>query len=171
MASGTALCPLLGQGETMDQVKSEAPSYAGHIHRDVTRHDGDMTITLDFEARFLRRKRMATDCGMAFMVDLAETVSLDAGDAFLLDDGRQIIIQAAAEPVVEIRHKNLAKIAWHIGNRHTPCEIRQDCLVIRRDHVLEDLLVQLGATLAKTEAPFNPEGGAYGFGRTHGHTH
>ena len=155
----------------MDQVKSEAPSNAGHIHRDVTRHDGDMTITLDFEARFLRRKRMATDCGMAFMVDLAETVSLDAGDAFLLDDGRQIIIQAAAEPVVEIRHKNLAKIAWHIGNRHTPCEIRQDCLVIRRDHVLEDLLVRLGTTLAKTEAPFNPEGGAYGFGRTHGHTH
>jgi len=95
----------------MDQVKSEAQSYAGHIHRDVTRHDGDMTITLDFEARFLRRKRMATDCGMAFMVDLAETVSLDAGDAFLLDDGRQIIIQAAAEPVVEIRHKNLAKNA------------------------------------------------------------
>lgn len=155
----------------MDQVKSEALSYAGHIHRGVTRHDGDMTITLDFEGRFLRRKRMATDCGMAFMVDLAETVSLDAGDAFFLDDGRQIIIQAAAEPVVEIRHKNLAKIAWHIGNRHTPCEIRQDCLVIRRDHVLEDLLVRLGTTLAKTEAPFNPEGGAYGFGRTHGHTH
>ena len=132
----------------MVQAKSEAPSYAGHIHRDVTRRDGDMTITLEFEARFLRRKRMATDCGMAF-----------------------IIIQAAAEPVVEIRHKNLAKIAWHIGNRHTPCEIRQDCLVIRRDHVLEDLLVRLGTTLAKTEAPFNPEGGAYGFGRTHSHTH
>ena len=155
----------------MDQAKSQAPSYAGNVHRDVTRRDGDLTITLDFEARFLRRKRMTTDCGMAFMVDLAETVSLDAGDAFLLDDGRQIIIQAAAEPVVEIRHKNLAKIAWHIGNRHTPCEIRQDCLVIRRDHVLEDLLIRLGTTLAKTDAPFNPEGGAYGVGRTHGHAH
>ena len=155
----------------MDHTKSETPSYAGHIHRGVIRRDGDMTITLEFEARFLRRKRMATDCGMAFMVDLAETVSLGAGDAFLLDDGRQIVIQAAAEPVVEIRHQNLAKIAWHIGNRHTPCEIRQDFLVIRRDHVLEDLLVWLGTTLAKTEAPFNPEGGAYGFGRTHGHTH
>ena len=155
----------------MDYTKSETPSYASHIHRGVTCRDGDMTITLEFEARFLRRKRMATDCGMAFMVDLAETVSLGAGDAFLLDDGRQIIIQAAAEPVVEIRHQNLAKIAWHIGNRHTPCEIRQDFLVIRCDHVLEDLLVRLGTTLAKTEAPFNPEGGAYGFGRTHGHTH
>ena len=87
----------------MDQAKSQAPSYAGHIQRDVTRRDGDLKITLEFEARFLRRKRMTADCGMAFMVDLAETVSLDSGDAFLLDDGRQIIIQAAAEPVVEIR--------------------------------------------------------------------
>ena len=156
---------------TMDQAKSQAPSHAGHVHRNVIRRDGDLTITLDFEARFLRRKRMTTDCGIAFMVDLAETVSLDAGDAFLVDDGRQIIIQAAAEPVMEIRHKDLAKIAWHIGNRHTPCEIRQDCLVIRRDHVLEDLLIRLGTTLVKTDAPFNPEGGAYGVGRTHGHAH
>jgi len=155
----------------MDEAKSQVPSCAGHIQRDVTRRDGDMMITLEFEARFLRRKRMVTDCGIPFIVDLPETVSLDAGDAFLLDDGRQIIIHAAAEPVVEIRHKNLAKIAWHIGNRHTPCEIRQDYLVIRRDHVLEDLLVRLGTTLAKTEAPFNPEGGAYGVGRTHGHAH
>ena len=75
----------------MDQAKSQAPSYAGHIHRDVTRRDGDLTITLEFEARFLRRKRMATDCGMAFMVDLAETVSLDAGDAFLLMMGARLL--------------------------------------------------------------------------------
>ena len=155
----------------MDQEKSQAQSYASHIHRNVTRCDGDLTITLEFEARFLRRKRMVTDCGMAFMVDLAETVALDAGDAVLLDDRRRLIIQAAAEQVVEIHHKDLAKIAWHIGNRHTPCEIRQDCLVIRRDHVLEDLLIRLGAVLVRTEVPFNPEGGAYGVGRTHGHAH
>jgi len=155
----------------MDQAKSQELTYAGHIHRDVTCRDSDMMITLEFEARFLRRKRMLTDCGLPFIVDLPETVSLDAGDAFLLDDGRRVIVRAAAEPVVEIRHKNLAKIAWHIGNRHTPCEIRQDYLVIRRDHVLEDLLVRLGTTLAIAEAPFNPEGGAYGVGRTHGHAH
>jgi len=155
----------------MDQAKSQELTYAGHIHRDVTRRDSDMMITLEFEARFLRRKRMLTDCGLPFIVDLPETVSLDAGDAFLLDDGRRVIIRAAAEPVVEIRHKNLAKIAWHIGNRHTPCEIRQDYLIIRRDHVLEDLLMRLGTTLAIAEAPFNPEGGAYGIGRTHGHAH
>ena len=56
---------------TIDQAKSQAPSHAGHVHRNVTRRDGDLMITLEFEARFLRRKRMTTDCGMAFMVDLA----------------------------------------------------------------------------------------------------
>ena len=154
----------------MDQTMNSALLYAGEIGCAVTHSDTDMAITMDFEARFLRRKRLVSDCGIEFMVDLAETVSLNAGDAFVLDDGRQIIIHAAAEPVLEIRHDNLARIAWHIGNRHTPCEIKHDYLIIRRDHVLEDLLIRLGAALVKTEASFNPEGGAYGIGRTHGHT-
>ena len=155
----------------MNQATSPTPLHAAHVNRGATRRDGDMQVTLEFEARFLRRKRLTTECGTAFIVDLATTVTVDAGDAFVLNDDRQIIIQAAAEPVIEIRHKSLARIAWHIGNRHTPCEIRQDCLVIRCDHVLEDLLIRLGAVLAKNTVPFNPEGGAYGVGRTHGHAH
>jgi len=153
----------------MDQTMNSALLYAGEIGCAVPpailiwHHDG-------FRSTVLRRKRLVSDCGIEFMVDLAETVSLNAGDAFVLDDGRQIIIHAAAEPVLEIRHDNLARIAWHIGNRHTPCEIKHDYLIIRRDHVLEDLLIRLGAALVKTEASFNPEGGAYGIGRTHGHT-
>ena len=154
----------------MEQKMNSVLLYAGQIQHAVNPSDTDMAITMDFEARFLRRKRLVSDCGIEFMINLAETVSLNAGDAFVLDDGRQIIIHAAAEPVLEIRHDNLARIAWHIGNRHTPCEIKHDYLIIRRDHVLEDLLIRLGAALVKTEALFNPEGGAYGIGRTHGHT-
>lgn len=150
---------------------SSALLHAGQTRSAATPSDADMSITLNFEARFLRRKRLVSDCGVAFMVDLAETVSLNAGDAFILDDGRQIIIHATAEPVLEIRHDNLARIAWHIGNRHTPCEIKSDHLIICYDHVLEDLLIRLGADLVKSETPFNPEGGAYGVGRTHGHAH
>lgn len=150
---------------------SSALLHAGQTRSAATPSDADMTITLNFEARFLRRKRLVSDCGVAFMVDLAETVSLNAGDALILGDGRQIIIHAAAEPVLEIRHDNLARIAWHIGNRHTPCEIKPDHLIICYDHVLEDLLIRLGADLVKSETPFNPEGGAYGIGRTHGHAH
>ena len=144
---------------------------ANHINRDVIRRDDDMFVTLDFEGRFLRRKRLMTDCGKGFIVDLEETVLLNEGDAFVLEDGRQIIVQAGIEPVLEIRHEAIARIAWHIGNRHTLCEIRSDHLIIRCDHVLEDLLIRLGADLVKVMAPFNPEGGAYGIGRTHSHDH
>mgnify|MGYP001338061897 FL=1 len=127
--------------------------------------------TLSYDDRFLRRKRIDCDGGGAVLVDLAETVSLEAGDALQTDDGRLIEIAAAEEPVVEVRGPNLARLAWHIGNRHTPCQVGDDRLVIRPDHVLEAMLEGLGATLTPIIAPFRPEGGAYGHGRTLGHDH
>ena len=132
---------------------------------------GVHVITLDYEARFLRRKRLLSDTGEPFLVDLAETVSLEHGDVFICDDGTEIAICAAAEPVIEIRHENLPMIAWHIGNRHTPCEVMADYLVVRQDHVLLDLLSKLGAKTIQKNAPFRPLGGAYGHGRTHAHSH
>ncbi|OZA10702.1 MAG: urease accessory protein UreE [Rhodobacterales bacterium 17-64-5] len=126
---------------------------------------------LTYDERFLRRKRIACQGGASLMVDLAETVSLDAGDALQTDDGRLIEIAAADEPVVEVRGPNLARLAWHIGNRHTPCQVGDDRLIIRQDHVLEAMLTGLGATLTPVITPFRPEGGAYGHGRTLGHDH
>ena len=63
------------------------------------------------------------------------------------------------------------RIAWHLGNRHLPTEFIGETIRIRRDHVIEDMLVKLGAEVGTVRAPFNPEGGAYGEGRTHGHDH
>ena len=128
-------------------------------------------VTLDYEARFLRRKRLTADSGAQFVVDLPETVSLEDGDALVLEDGRQVEVVAAPEPLVAVTGPALPRLAWHIGNRHTPCEIGADRLVIRHDHVLEDMLRGLGATLERFDGPFRPEGGAYGHGRTMGHSH
>ena len=127
-------------------------------------------VVLDYDARLIRRKRLETAGGSSFMVDLPETVSLNEGDAFELIDGRIIEVRAAIEPVVIITG-DLPRLAWHIGNRHTPCEVTKTHLVIRRDPVLENMLRGLGANLAMQIAPFRPEGGAYGFGRTFGHRH
>lgn len=127
-------------------------------------------VTLGYDARFLRRKRLKTDAGGAFLVDLPETVSLNEGDCFVLEDGRQIEIAAAEEPVLVVTG-DLPRLAWHIGNRHTPCQIEAGRLLIRRDHVLEAMLRQLGAAVAEAVEPFTPEGGAYGHGRTMGHDH
>ena len=127
-------------------------------------------VVLGYEDRFLRRKRLVTASGESFMVDLAETSNLLAGDAFELADGRLVEIAAAEEPVLVVTG-DLARLAWHIGNRHTPCQIEPARLVIRADHVLADMLRGLGATVVEAREPFTPEGGAYGMGRTMGHAH
>ncbi len=127
-------------------------------------------VVLGYDERFLRRKRLMTAADRGVMIDLPDTVSVEAGDCFELMDGRLIAVVAAAEPVLDIRG-DLPRLAWHIGNRHTPCQIEPDRLVIRDDHVLKAMLVQLGATVSHAMEPFTPEGGAYGHGRTMGHDH
>jgi urease accessory protein len=129
------------------------------------------SCTLDYDSRFLRRKRLLTDSGRAFVVDLAQTTSLDQGDAFLLSDGTKVMIQAAVEDVLIVSGPNLPRLAWHIGNRHTPCQIEDARLVIQRDPVIAHMLQGLGACVIETTEPFTPEGGAYGHGRTHAHEH
>jgi urease accessory protein len=82
---------------------------------------------------------------------------------------------AAPEPLAEIRASEpaaLARIAWHLGNRHLPVELTRKALRIRRDPVIEEMARGLGAVVLGIEAPFNPEGGAYAKGgHDHGHDH
>jgi urease accessory protein len=91
----------------------------------------------------------------------------------VLDDGSIVSVAGRPELLVEIAAANapdLARLAWHIGNRHTDMQVVGDKLRIRRDHVIEDMLRGLGARLTPIEAPFDPEGGAYGHrGHEHGH--
>ncbi|WP_170371727.1 urease accessory protein UreE [Ruegeria arenilitoris] len=129
------------------------------------------TVMLNYEDRFLRRRMLRTAQNEEFLVDLSQTTSLDGGDAFELADGRLIEVVAAEEDLFAVTGPDLTRLAWHIGNRHTPCQIEPDRLVIRRDHVIRDMLLKLGATVQDIRAPFSPEGGAYGHGRTHGHSH
>ena len=131
------------------------------------------SLTLDFDARHRRRIRMTADQGEDILLDLPKAVAMADGDGLQLDDGRWLRIQAAAESVVEIRHKDpnqLVRLAWHLGNRHLPTEIQNQLLRIRPDHVIEDMLRGFGADLVNVLAPFQPEGGAYA-GQGHHHSH
>ncbi|HKK98089.1 MAG TPA: urease accessory protein UreE [Marivita sp.] len=128
-------------------------------------------LTLTYEARFLRRRVLTTDAGEDILLDLEQTMSLDQGDALVLDDGRHVAIKAAPEPLLEVTGSSLVRLAWHIGNRHTPCQVEATRLLIQPDHVIRDMLGKLGATITETVEPFTPEGGAYGHGRTHSHAH
>ena len=131
----------------------------------------DDTITLTYDQRFVRRKKLVSDNNFGFLVNLSETVSLKKNDGFLLDNGSIILIKSAEEELLEITSNNLMKITWHIGNRHIPCQIENERLLIQVDKVIENLIIKLGGYVKKVKEEFNPEGGAYGLGRTHGHKH
>lgn len=144
---------------------------AQKLHRSGDWSGKSATCSLDYADRFLRRKRLTTDEGEAFIVDLAQTTSMNDGDALELTDGRLVRIRAAAEALLAVTGDNLTQLAWHIGNRHTPCQIEPSRLLIQADPVIGHMLEHLGANTAKITAPFTPEGGAYGVGRTHSHEH
>jgi len=122
------------------------------------------SITLDFDHRHRRRIRLVTDQGDEILLDLPAAIAMADRDGVQLDNGTWFIVRAAAEPVVDVAHpdpRQLVRLAWHLGNRHVPTEICGGALRIRPDHVIEDMLRGLGATVVKLHAAFQPEGGAY----------
>jgi urease accessory protein len=119
------------------------------------------SVTLDHEARHRRRGRLVTDGGLELLLDLPHAEHLRDGDRLVLDDGRRLLIRAAEEPVLDVTAPDLARIAWHLGNRHCPTQILPGALRIRDDHVLAEMLRGLGAQVAPRSAPFEPEHGAY----------
>ncbi|MEM6825698.1 MAG: urease accessory protein UreE [Pseudomonadota bacterium] len=127
-------------------------------------------VLLDYEGRLIRRKRLVSRGGVAFLVDLPEVVSVEDNHGFRLEDGSVIAVRAAPEALLSVTG-DLPRLAWHLGNRHTPCRIEGDRLLIRDDHVLAAMLRKLGARVEAVNGPFSPEGGAYGHGRTLGHDH
>jgi urease accessory protein len=133
-------------------------------------------VVLDADDRHRRRVTLIGERGTAFLLDLPHATALRDGDGLVLEDGTMVCVAGKPEPLIEIAAADpteLARLAWHIGNRHTDVQIVGERLRIRHDHVLEDMLRGLGARLTAIEAPFDPEPGAYGHrhDQSHGHGH
>ena len=75
------------------------------------------------------------------------------------------------ENLIEVTGNNLKQIIWHIGNRHLPCQIDENRILIQDDAVILDMILKLHGNVKKVFEKFKPEGGAYGMGRTHSHKH
>jgi urease accessory protein len=122
-------------------------------------------LTLTFEDRHRRRLRLSTDQGEAVLLDLAQPAALAEGDGLACENGGWLSIHAAAEDVLDVAAddpRHLARLAWHLGNRHMPTEVLVDGrLRIAYDHVIEAMLQGLDARIERKSAPFQPEGGAY----------
>ena len=132
------------------------------------------TVTLSYLDRHRRRIRLHGDDGTPFLLDLPRAVVLGEGDGLEIEGGGYLRVRAAAEALAEIDCRDgieLARIAWHLGNRHLPMQVAGTRLRIRWDHVIVDMVAGLGARISRIEAAFDPEAGAYAEGGQGHHHH
>lgn len=134
---------------------------------------GNDSIKLSFDQREKSRLRAKTLGEEEIGVQLKVGSLLSHGDKLLLSDGRVIEVLAADEALYEVRAADspaLARIAYHIGNRHVPLQVNDDHLLMLPDHVLKAMVEGLGGIVTSVTRPFQPESGAYGHSHVH-HSH
>ena len=121
-------------------------------------------LELPFELRQKSRLRTRLASGEEAALLLPRGEVLRGGDLLSASDGRVIEVVATPERLLHIEATDLARVAYHLGNRHVPVQVGQGFLRIAEDHVLEELARKLGASVTHVLAPFEPEAGAYGGG-------
>lgn len=137
--------------------------------------DADTTLTLPFDLRQKSRLRVTLDDGREAGLVLSRGHILRGGDCLRGEDATVVCIAAADEAVTTVTHNNpaeLARAAYHLGNRHVSLQVGDNWLRYLADHVLDDMVVSLGIHIEHEQAPFEPESGAYhGHGHSHSHEH
>lgn len=132
----------------------------------------DDTLTLTHELRQKSRLRIHSDGGVDTGLFLPRSNLLRPGDRLQAEDGRIFVIRAQAEAVSVVRCLDpwlLARVSYHLGNRHVALQIEPGELRYLQDHVLDDMVRQLGLEISHEQTGFEPEQGAYHTGHAHGH--
>ncbi len=140
-------------------------------------HEYSHTLTLAYDLRKKARIKTKLDNGDEVGIMLPRGLVLRGGDGLQSNDGVIAKVIAAAEEVSVASSNNqllLAKAAYHLGNRHMPLQIEEGCLSYQKDHVLDDMVANLGLTVSHELRAFEPESGAYhshSSQQPDGHTH
>ena len=136
------------------------------------------TVALDWDVRQKSRFDATDSSGRTLAVFLPRGTQVRGGDVLVGEDGSLVVVQAATQPVLVVRHCSehgtpfdLMRAAYHLGNRHVALELQPDHLKLEPDHVLAEMLRNQHLIVSEAQAAFEPEGGAYGQGHGHGHGH
>ncbi len=135
------------------------------------------TVALDWDTRQKSRFEAIDSSGRTVGVFLPRGTVVRGGDVLVAEDGSLVVVEALAQPVLvataaQASHTpalDLARAAYHLGNRHVSLEVRPDRLVLEPDHVLAELLRRIGLDVVETSGAFEPEAGAYDAAAAHGH--
>ena len=142
-------------------------------------------VELGWDQRCRSRFDAVDSAGRLLGVFLPRGSVLRGGDMLVAEDGSLVAVRAAPQPVLVVRAcadhgapADLARAAYHLGNRHVPVEVRCDHLKLEADPVLAEMLRRMDLIVVAEQAPFEPEGGAYHAGDAardrhprHGHDH
>jgi urease accessory protein len=132
------------------------------------------TLELSFDSRQKSRLRALLSSGETVGLFLPRGRVLRHGTLLRLTDGRIVSVLAAPEDVSTVASSDthlLTRIAYHLGNRHVPLEIGSGFVRYQHDHVLDDMVRMLGASVLFEQAPFEPEAGAYAGAHSNEHDH
>ncbi|MGQ0546797.1 MAG: urease accessory protein UreE [Betaproteobacteria bacterium] len=124
-------------------------------------------LVLTFEQRQKSRLRARSESGEDVALVLERGRLRRGGERVTATDGRVFEIVSAPEKLAHIEADDIARVAYHLGNRHVPVQVGAGFLRIAEDYVLEEMVKRLGARVSHVEAPFEPEAGAYGGGHRH----
>jgi len=132
-----------------------------------------LSVTLDHADRQKSRGLLRLNDGTEAALILERGSSLRHEDRLLADDGTIIAVEAAKEELSIVTASNplsLMRAAYHLGNRHIPVQIEALRLAYLHDHVLDEMVRELGFQVGFSAERFEPESGAYGRSE-HGHGH
>jgi urease accessory protein len=131
-------------------------------------------LVLPFELRQRSRLLASLDSGEEVGLLMPRGTVLRGGDRLQSSDGRLVEVVAAPEELSIVRSadgRQLARAAYHLGNRHIAVQITADSIRYLKDHVLDDMLRGQGLQVTHEILPFEPEAGAYASSHSHGHDH
>ena len=136
------------------------------------------TVELDWDVRQKSRFDATDSAGRMLGVFLPRGTAVRGGDALVAEDGSIIVVKAAPQAVLVVRHCgehgspfDLMRAAYHLGNRHVQLELQADHLKLEPDHVLADMLRSMHLIVSETQVAFEPESGAYAQGGDQAHGH
>ena len=121
-------------------------------------------LRLPYATRQRSRFRAELTDGTEVGVILPRGQVLRGGEFLAGTSGSVVRVEAAEEPVSEVHSSDtllLTRASYHLGNRHVPLELGPGWLRYLHDHVLDAMVQGLGMSVRFTQAPFEPESGAY----------
>lgn len=125
-------------------------------------------LEVEWEELAKRILRKDTEAGRDISISLEPGEHLETGGLLYEDENLQIAVRTTLEDVYVITPASMTemgKVAFELGNRHTPCLVEDDNITVRYDSTLETIFKDIGVAYKleqrRIDRPFKYKGHAH----------